>query len=555
MILASLSQMKSLLSEWSEKGDFSFSSQPADWEKQERKIWDREEGYQLVPYYYGEAISYILENNAKATVFSSCKNKWGWVNGLLVLIPNVEWDANQFLGMVSSFQSKSKKKNDVELLISNAFRVYCKCFFDEGLSLMESEPNHSIDCLAGLMMNDFDRACRLFSPEKDKELFAQAFIRTEGLDNKTVCKAFDIAVSLKPFDESVTLAFFLKTLVGLDEGRKTDCEKRIKVLLSTKSSSMTNVLCNWLYRQSTLSQVIEDFVLLALAHLEHPTEDIKRLDNVLFLCLINEGFFEKIAVLVSEQYGPNEILSFENCLQKLHNETDSFVNLVLSFVLHLKGDYRSVGRQLWDEYHMENSGFDPLSLNEGEQILFVVFMLQDLGNPEKRLPKILPLFLSASERVRQVLLAQMIPYVDNYMGHVSQAMEKLGLDTKETKLLKQYVEDRAEAIQKRRGLKELSPKYTQDRYYQEACRVEREEHGQQVKAIEEESSFLWMTMCRKEVLARGGGWRLENGKTQHLARIEVSVPSRLMVQSMTPLELNKWIGELYKDWDVTEGNH
>lgn len=555
MIQASLSQMKSLLSEWSEKGDFSFSPQPSDWEKQERKIWDREEGYQLVPYYYGEAISYILENNAKATVFSSCKNKWGWVNGLLVLIPSVDWNANQFLGIVSSFQSKSKKKNDVELLISNAFRVYCKCFFDEGLSLMESEPNHSIDCLAGLMMNDFDRACRLFSPEKDKELFAQAFIRTEGLDNKTVCKAFDIAVSLKPFDESVTLAFFLKTLVGLDDGRKTDCEKRIKVLLSTKSSSMTNVLCNWLYRQSALSPVIEDFVLLALAHLEHPTEDIKRLDNVLFLCLINEGFFGKIAVLVSEQYGPNEILSFENCLQKLHNETDSFVNLVLSFVLHLKGDYRSVGRQLWDEYHMENSGFDPLSLNEGEQILFVVFMLQDLGNPEKRLPKILPLFLSTSERVRQALLAQMIPYVDNYMGHVSQAMEKLGLDTKETKLLKQYVEDRAEAIQKRRGLKELSPKYTQDRYYQEACRVEREEHGQHIKAIEEDSSFLWMKMMKTEVLARGGGWRLENGKTNHLAKIEVSVPSRLMVPSMTPLERDKWINDVFKDWDVTERDH
>lgn len=555
MIQASISQMKSLLSEWSEKGDFSFSPQPAYWEKQERKIWAREEGYQLVPYYFGVAISYILENNAKATVFSSCKNKWGWVNGLLVLIPNVEWDANQFLGIVSSFQSKSKKKNDVELLISDAFRVYCKCFFDEGLSLMESTPNHSIDCLAGLMMNDFDRACRLFSPEKDKELFAHAFIRTEGLDNKTVCKAFEIAVSLMPFDESVTLAFLLKTLVGLDDGRKTDCEKRIKVLLSTKSSSMTSVLCNWLYRQSALSPVIEDFVLLALAHLEHPTEDIKRLDNVLFLCLINEGFFEKIAVLVSEQYGPNEILSFENCLQKLHNETDSFVNLVLSFVLHLKGNYRFVGRQLWDEYHMENSGFAPLSLNEGEQFLFVVFMLQDLGNPDLRLPKILPLFLSPSERVRLALLTQMVPYVDNYMGHVMQAMDKMGLDTEETRQLKQYVENRGALIQKRRELKELSPMYAQYRYYQEGCRIEREEQGQHLKAIEEDSSFLWMKMMKTEVLARGGGWRLENGKTNHLAKIEVSVPSRLMVPSMTPLEKDKWINDVFKDWDVTERDH
>ena len=134
-------------------------------------------------------------------------------------------------------------------------------------------------------------------------------------------------------------------------------------------------------------------------------------------------------------------------------------------------------------------------------------------------------------------------------------MDKLGLDTEETRQLKQYVENRGALIQKRRELKELSPVYAQYRYYQEACRVEREEHSQHVKAIEEESSFLWMKMLKTEVLARGGGWQMDNGKTQHLAKIEVSVPSRLMVQSMTPLELAKWIGELYKDWDVTEGNH
>lgn len=555
MIQATISQMKSLLSEWSEKGDFFFSTEPAEWEKQARKIWNREEGYQLVPYYYGVAISYILEKTGDTKALSACKKKWEWVSGLLALIPVVNWDASVFCGVVSSLQSKSKKPNETDNRLSNAYCIYCKCFFNEGLSLTKSAPDHSADCLAGLMMNDFDRACRLFSPEKDMELFAQAFNRTEGLDNNTVCKAYDIAISLKTFDGNVALAFFLKTLAGLDEGRKTDCEKRIKALLSTKSSSMTNALSNWLYRQNTLSPVIEDFVLLALAHLEHPTEDIKRLDNVLFLCLINEDFFEKIAVLVSEQYGPNEILSFENCLHKLHNEADSFVNLVLSFVLHPKGEYRFVGRQLWDEYHMENSGFDPLSLNEGEQILFVAFMLQDLGNPEIRLPKILPLFLSTSERVRRALLAQMIPYVDNYMGHVTQAIDEMRLDTKETRLLKQYVEDRAEAIQKRRGLKELSPEYTQDRYYQEACRVEREEHGQHVKAIEEHSSFLWMKMLKTEVLARGGGWRLENGKTNHLSKIEVSVPSRLMVPSMTPLEKDKWINDVFKDWDVAERDH
>ena len=550
----SISPMKSLLSEWSEKGDFFFSTQPADWERQARKIWDMEEGYQLVPYYFGVAISYILENNTKATVFSSCKNKWDWVGGLLVLIPSVDWDAKRFLGIVSAFQSKSKKTNDVELLISNAFRVYCKCFFDEGLSLMESRPDHSTDCLSGLMMNDFDRACQLFAPEKDKEMFAQAFVFTEGLDNKAIRKAYDIATSFEPFAGNVALAFFIKTLSGLDDERKVGCEGRIKDLLQAKSSLLVNVLCNWLVRQERLTPFMEECILLTLTHLEHPQEDIGKLDGILCYRHISIELFEKMAEIISDTYEPDLVLSMDDCLRQLRKNDNSFAKMVLLFVLHPKGTYRIAGRKMWDEYHVESSSFDPLSLIEKEQIIFIMFMLQDLGNPDLRLPKILPLFLSPSERVRLTMLTQMVPYVDNYMGHVTQAIDKLGLDTEETKQLKQYVEDRGALIQKRRELKELSPMYAQYRFYQEACRVEREEHGQHIKAIEEESSFLWMKMLKTEILARGGGWRLENGKTQHLAKIEVSVPSRLMVQSMTPLELDKWIGKLYKDWDVTEGN-
>ena len=389
--------MKSLLSEWSEKGDFSFSTQPADWEKQERKVWDMEEDYQLVPYYFGVAISYILENNAQTSVFSSCKNKWDWVNGLLVLIPSVDWDANRFLGIVSSFQSRSKKTNDVELLISNAFRVYCKCFFDEGLKLVGSTLDKSADCLSGLMMNDFDRACQLFSPENDMELFAQAFIRAEGLEDDTICIAYDIASTFEPFVGNVALAFFVKALPGLDDERKVGCEGRIKDLLQAKSSLSVNVLCNWLVRQERLTPFMEECVLLTLAHLEHPQEDIGKLDRILCYRHISIELFEKMAEIISDTYEPDLVSSMDECLLQLRKNDVSFAKMVLLFVLHPKGAYRIVGRKMWDEYHVENSSFDPLSLSEEELIIFIMFMLQDLGNPDLRLPKILSLFLSLSE--------------------------------------------------------------------------------------------------------------------------------------------------------------
>ena len=362
-------------------------------------------------------------------------------------------------------------------------------------------------------------------------------------------------MSFESFAGNVALAFFVKALSGLDDERRVGCEGRIKDLLQAKSSLSVNVLCNWFVRQERLTPFMEECVLLNLGNLEHPQEDIEKLDGILCYRHISIELFEKMAEIISDIYEPDLVLSMDDCLRQLRKNDVSFAKMVLLFVLHPKGAYRIAGRKMWDEFHVENSSFDPLSLSEEEQIFFIMFMLQDLGNPDLRLPKILPLFLSPSERVRLALLTQMMPYVDNYMGHVTQAMDKLGLDTEETRQLKQYVENRGALIQKRRELKELSPVYAQYRYYQEACRVEREEHSQHVKAIEEESSFLWMKMLKTEVLARGGGWQMDNGKTQHLAKIEVSVPSRLMVQSMTPLELAKWIGELYKDWDVTEGNH
>lgn len=508
-----------------------------------------EEGYMLVPYYYAYAISFVM-GKAGRVALSSCKNKWEWAQGLVALVLEVNWDAATFYQVLSAFGKKIA--DDIDIQLSYAIRLFCKKDFDNGLDLMKLMPEKTTDCLSGLMMNDFHRTCEVFEPNKDEEQFAQAFIRTENLDNNAVRQAYDTAILFEAMTGSTALACFLKAYPSLDDERRKGCEDRIKRLLETKSSSLIVVLCNWLNLQNTLLPFMEDCVLLTLAHLEQPKDDLDRLDRVLCYRLVNIELFEKMAAIISETYDPELVLSMENCLRQLRKDEIPFAKMVLSFILHPKGSYRIAGRRMWDEYHLENSSFDPLSLSEEEQIVFIVFMLQDLGNPEIRLPKVLPLFLSTSEKVRQALLVQMIPYIDNYMGHVTQAMDNLGLDTKETKQLKQYVEDRGAIIQKRRQMKELSPVYAQYRYYREACRVEKENLSQFFKDIEDKGSFLWMQMCKKEVLARGGGWRLENGKTQHLAKIETSVPSRLMVQSMTPLEQDKWMGEVFKDWDVTE---
>ena len=60
---------------------------------------------------------------------------------------------------------------------------------------------------------------------------------------------------------------------------------------------------------------------------------------------------------------------------------------------------------------------------------------------------------------------------------------------------------------------------------------------------------MWMDMMKAVVLARGGGWRQEDGTTRPLIPFSYSVPSRMMVQSMTPKEKIKFTNDVLKDWD------
>ena len=225
-------------------------------------------------------------------------------------------------------------------------------------------------------------------------------------------------------------------------------------------------------------------------------------------------------------------------------------------LFHPNGLYRVVGRRLWDDYHLESSNFDPQKdLDEKLQCLLIIELLQDYGNPETRLPKLLPLIKSELPSVRNVLMSQLVPYLDEYMGHVIKAFEKLNIDNEFVTKIHWYFEKRSDAIDKRRSLKEMSPKYGYMIEYQEALKTQKQHWQQQMKKADENHKSLLSSMMKHVTLARGGGWRDENGKVQHLGCIQFSMPSRQLAQSMTPMEQDKWINDLLVDWNEKTGNN
>ena len=121
--------------------------------------------------------------------------------------------------------------------------------------------------------------------------------------------------------------------------------------------------------------------------------------------------------------------------------------------------------------------------------------------------------------------------------------------------IRKYYDKRADAIEKRKSLKELSPKYSYMVEYQEAINTQKTHWQQEMKEAEKNHKGFLDGLMKNVLLARGGGWMDDNGNVQHLGCIQISVPSRQLVQSMTPMEQNEWINELLKDWNETAGNN
>lgn len=544
----------SFLTEKEKEGTFVFSTSLTDWIEVEDLLENTVvPGHESHLIAYAIGIAFIVNQTGGQIVFPERVNEWSWASALSVVAPISGWDAPCMARVVSSFHTNN---DGIEYVLENAIRVYCKAYFDNALLLLNDLPKFKDDVIAGLLEGDYDRFCSLYPPAENQVLFTRAFVHTAQMPQENICKLYDASIVFSPFDSKDAMAFLLMALGSIDEVRKANCRQRILALLQKDTTLYVHPVSNWAIRQVDPDSFYEECFLALIKGLNKSGREsyLKTIDHAIALRDKDTDFLEKVFMCVAENLTPTDILSFENCLHTLSEDKKAFQDFVLFFVLHPKGLYRITGRRLWDNYHMESSSFDPTSLSEKLQCIFVVLMLQDFGNPKTRLPKIIPLFKSESEMVIKTLIAYIRPYADEYMGHVASAIDETGIDTEWTRRLKKYIDDRHIALEKRRGLKELSPKFAQYKYYQEALRTQSVHLKQQIAQAEKERPSSITEMFKKEVLARGGGWRKDDGTTQHLIPFQVSYPMRMLEQSMMPLERMKWVDEIIKDYDTTTGD-
>ena len=551
-----LAKIFALLKEKESSGEFVFCTKFSAWSEAEDLLAPLNLGFSDYLYIRAAGLIYIIEQTNGVFSVPETENIWSWANSLSIIAPIAEWPPEVMTNIVSSFKTE---KEDVNRLLGNAVTLYCKAFFDNGYTLLQSLPNYRTSIMAGLMEGDYSHYCELFPPNADTEEFAKSFLQASQIETPTVERVFETALSFQGFESSNAVELFLKAHGFLNQREKKECEKKVlDILQGGRTYLFVPAVCNWVFIRKEIDSFDEECMLALIRGLDEDHCSLLRtIDNtVSFRYESNPVFFQRVALCIAETLHPSDVLLMENMLHVFHKSEESFVQLTLSFIMHMKGKYRMAGRQIWDAYHLESSSLEISVLEEDLQCIFIMLMLEDYGNPETRLPKILPLLKTGSTKVKSVLMMSLKPYLDDYMGHVINALDKLNIDSPEATKIREYFKARSEQVQARRNLKELLPAITDYTAYQEAKRVERKHLQEQIKAAEVNHKPTWMDMLSTVALARGGGFRGHNGKTQHLIPISHSFPVRMLMQAMSPQEQDDWVSRLLKDWnDDTAGNH
>lgn len=550
-----LTMVVNFLNEKTASCEFEFSEIPSYWAKHEGIIKPLGLGHDGAGYYFAVSLAFIAVKKDGNIVFTEKDHVWRWAWSFHLIVGIAGWEPAFMVRVIQSFEGK---EDNIDGLMCWASQIYGNAYYNDAVTLMSLLPQYRVSIMAGLMANNYDRYCAEYPPEDNKEEFALAFVKANLMKQDEVNKAFDTAINLPSFTSTAAMAFFLSIRSKLDEARKVKCEEAVLDLINGDTIPYVTPLCNWMFMEQDVTFFEEECVLSLIKGLigEKKEVSLDVIDSSIGIHVKDPELLTKIFVCIAENLQPTDILRMEGCLRSLHEHNDYFQNMVVSFVLHPKGMCRIAGRRLWDNFHLETSSFDAQKdLPEDLQCLFIISMLQDYGNPETRLPKLLPLIDSKSERVRNILMGQLGPYLDDYMGHVINALDKMKMESKYVDVIKQYYERRADALEKRRSMKELSPRYSHMSEFHETMRLQKVHMQEQIRKAEKGHKSILKDIAKNVVLARGGGWRDESGVVHHLAHFKVSMPSRQLVQSMTPMEQDEWLNELLKDWDGTSGNN
>lgn len=441
-------------------------------------------------------------------------------------------------------------------------RQYCRSNYDNGYELLQliipdshlSRNSLLIASMSGLLENNYTKAKELlfnmYDNESLKDQIIYAFTNCISVYPNKSSELYDKISSFPEQRCDATIKFYWE-IWRISDNLQQQCEVRLFDIIDNSSEDLLTSFIEELMHINTVTDFVREYINRIIANDRFSIKYISTIDNSIADTVCDSLMLTDFVRAVSRfGLGVNNNM-IENCIRSVsEKDPEGFANAVIMLITDNNGMIRHTGRKIWDSSNLINTSFNPLSLPVELQLNFIISMLQDFGNPKCRLKKVLPLFDASDSLVPQLLLRQLIPYVNNYMGSVMVELEALTLvNNIETIQLKEYFKNRCAFIDKRVACKELNPLYTQCKVLNEFKRSDHEYMRDIMKDAQEKSQSSILELFTPVLLAKGGGFRNSDGSVQDLAHISHSVPYPVMSASLNEMEESKLNSKIFANWD------
>lgn len=298
-------------------------------------------------------------------------------------------------------------------------------------------------------------------------------------------------------------------------------------------------------------QLIEEY----LSNKETSTEEyIDAVQNYWFGKYLNVELLAQCIDKICSSKSIDTCLLFIDKYLEYHYDkisTKEMSNLVFELIIDLNGYKRFIGRHMWDSLNIDNTDFDVLSFPEEFQARFALSILQDLGNPEKRLRNAIALFNSDSQVVRSFILNSLSEYAIHYLGTVTRRFKNSIINPSNQSIdFNTFLENMDKRLELSHKCKELLPEYSMPTTFELCNQTVRQHLHESLKESEKKNDDSIFKLFNKVLLAKGGGWRNDDGSVQPLGHFRFSHELPGMIYAMSPLENIEFSNKLLLDWNT-----
>ncbi len=473
---------------------------------------------------------------------SNSKEIYNFIDGYSKTLPSLKINSPELYDILIKLIECSESDADYNITlatIKNGIREKVRLNDSFGIDFYDysiNKDNIQNDILSSVISGLYDRIGIAFFEEKvsiliDDEKYSNSIIN--GLSSVKDIGKDDAFVLLSVFDKfnnsnQDTLLYIPRLLFSIiksniisdDDTINSKCFYHLANLISIDNPILINYILQVIRFIDGFSK---DKTSLFIRLIEQPHIDfqiyLKQIDDAFYY--INEfEYFEKIIMLVADNY------SFNNSTSKLlsysinefnSKNTIEFEKLVLKLLTNENPKHRRLGHDFFNDIPQGAIKFkyNILNLSYINQYKLWVSICHDYQEPKHIIPCLLPLINSDSSIIAESFICKLEEFSENYReGLIEVLKNHLNLNNiKEKEIYNRVVNYSIEFYERniliKHDIKELNPYYSQNMLFKEFSENHSRVFNHEMHK-ETNDKGLFFNHCSTIVLAKGGGWKLEN---------------------------------------------